>query len=316
MNKPIYRYLANRKWREYRRPVLMQRITQMSVVPDVLSDIDPIVDITMSVGGRGIQPGEFVQSTRSETPPKLRAQLFEQGEKLVTIAVVDSDVPNVEKDGFDTRCHFLASNIPITPTSPFIDLAKLRYDDPDVSSEQPGTTTSASVEDKHADSSINEEAQLQQPTASPSENPSTESTSEPPPNAAEDPAHPPPAAVAAAPPSDPQVILPWLPPTSHLGAPYHRLSLFLLHQKDNTPINTSAARKRLLRRRDGFKLRSFCDIHQLRPIGVNMFRVQFDEVMDDVMRRLGVMDAGGMVEFKRRKVEPLPYRRRNPATFR
>lgn len=128
MTKPIYRYLADQKWREYRRAVLVQRITQMKVIPDVLPHCDPVVDAKLYFGRRLIQPGEFVNSMVSTTPPKLDVQIFEPGEKLVTIAVVDPDVPNVEEDTFDFKMHYLAVNIPLSATSTKVDLSKLSTD--------------------------------------------------------------------------------------------------------------------------------------------------------------------------------------------
>ncbi|MCJ1379992.1 hypothetical protein MMC17_003095 [Xylographa soralifera] len=127
MNRPIYRYLADRKWREYKRRVMMQRISQMHVVPDVLPHLDPVAEVSLAFGRRNVQPGEFVDSRVSETLPRLNVQLFEKGEKLVTLVVLDSDVPNVEKDAFDYRCHFLATNISLSPTTtslPFSALSK------------------------------------------------------------------------------------------------------------------------------------------------------------------------------------------------
>jgi large subunit ribosomal protein L35 len=238
MNKPIYRYLADRKWREYRRPVLIQRITQMKIVPDVVQNFEPTADVKLAFGSRNILPGDFVDSTVSETPGRLSVQLFEKGERLVTIAVVDSDVPNVEKNGFDYRCHFLASNIPITPTSPLVNLAKLS--------------------------------------------------------------------------TDSQVLLPWLPPFAQKGSPYHRLSIFVLQQKDNTPIDIDIAKAKV--HHDNFILRSFMTRHMLKPFGIALFRSKWDEGTAGVMTRAGV--PGADVEFKRIKVEPLPYKRRNPSTFR
>jgi len=238
MNKPIYRYLADRKWREYRRKVLMQRITQLRVVPDVVPHLDPIVDITLAFGPRSVQPGDFVESRISEQPCRLKVQSFERGEKLVTIAVVDPDVPNLETDSFDIRCHYLASNIALAPTAPHIDLAKL----------------------------------------------STES----------------------------QIMLPWLPPHAQKGSPYHRLSVIILQQKDNIPIDLGVAMKKV--QRDGFTVRSLMTRHLLTPIGATLFRTKWDDSMAGVMARAGL--EGAHVELKRRKVEPLPYKRRNPSTFR
>jgi large subunit ribosomal protein L35 len=261
MNKPIYRYLADRKWREYRRLVLMQRITQMKVIPDVIPNIDPTVDVKLafvppiafsrrgleygdlSKGIRAgdfsyIQPGDFVDSKMSENPCWLNVQSFERGERLVSVAVIDSDVPNLQKDGFDYRCHFLASNITINPTQRTINLSNL-------------------------------------------------SRSE-------------------------QLLLPWVPPHAQKGSPYHRLSVLVFQQKDNIPVDLSVASKHV--KSENFILRSFIDRHLLKPIGVHLFRTKWDAGTAEVMQRAGI--EGADTELKRIKVEPLPYKRRNPTSFR
>ena len=238
MNKPIYRYLADRKWREYRRKILVQRIKQMKIIPDVVDSFEPTADVRVAFGRQKIQPGDFVSSTVSENPCHLNVQVFDRGDRLVTIAVVDSDVPNLESNGFDSRCHFLASNIPISPTSPSINLAKLS--------------------------------------------------------------------------PDTQVILPWFPPFAQKGSPYHRLSILVLEQKDNIPIDLEVAKK--MAQRKNFVFRSFRVRHMVKPFGATLFRTKYDEGAMGVMTRAGV--PGAEVELKRVKVEPLPYKRRNPSSFR
>ncbi|KAK5094548.1 mitochondrial 54S ribosomal protein YmL35 [Exophiala xenobiotica] len=237
MNKPIYRYLADRKWREYRRKILVQRITQLKVIPDVTPHCDPIIDVKMSFGRKNVQPGDFVDSAISEKPVQLAIQSFEQLSKLVTIAIIDPDVPNLTTDAFDSRCHFLATNIQLGPTTPQIDLAQLPEE---------------------------------------------------------------------------QVLVPWLPPTALKGAPYNRLSILILQQKDNIPIEKEAALKNV--RQDDFRTRTFLTRHMLHPIGATLFRTKWDDSMASLMNRAGI--DGADMELKRVKVEPLPYKRRNPSTFR
>src|SRR5437667_7678107 len=128
MNKPIYRYLADKEWRRYRRPLLIQRITQMSVVPDILPYLDPVVDIRLAFARHNVQPGDFVDSRVSEMLPKLRVQVFDKGERLVSLIVVDPDVPDMESDAFKYRCHFLAANIRLSPTESSLPLSKLSND--------------------------------------------------------------------------------------------------------------------------------------------------------------------------------------------
>ncbi|EGD96633.1 mitochondrial large ribosomal subunit YmL35 [Trichophyton tonsurans CBS 112818] len=236
MSKPIYRHLANQKWREYRRLILIQRLTQMKVIPDVLPHIDPIVDVQLFFGKKPIQPGVFVDSRVSMVPPSLNIQSFDKGEKLVTIAVVDPDIPNLESDSFDNKAIFLAVNVPISPTSASVSLGSL---------------------------------------------------------------------------SESQVILPWTAPYSLKGSPYHRISVFVMEQKDQKPLDRNVVAEKA--NRDS-RLRSLETRHQLKPIGANLFRTQWDDNMASVMEELGIK--GADLELKRKRVEPLPYKRRNPASFR
>ncbi len=89
----------------------------MHIVPDILPHLDPTAEVRLAFGRRKVQPGDFVDSTVSETPPRLDVQVFDKGVRLVTIIVLDPDVPNLESDGFDTRCHFFAADVPISPNS-------------------------------------------------------------------------------------------------------------------------------------------------------------------------------------------------------
>lgn len=125
MNRPIYRHLADKKWRSYKRRILMQRISQMYVVPDMFQYLDPTAEVSLAFGRRNVQPGEFVDSRISEKPARLRIQPFDRGERLVTVAVMDADVPDEERDAFTSRCHFLAVNIPVSPTSTSVPFSKL-----------------------------------------------------------------------------------------------------------------------------------------------------------------------------------------------
>ena len=132
MNKPIYRHLADKKWRSYRRKILLQRIEQMNVTPDVLAKIDPTVETKLFVQDRAnakklrrVLHGDMVESRLSEKAPVLHVQPYQKGYKLYTIAVINPDVPDVASDAFDRRCHFLACNIPIGPTGKLLYLQNL-----------------------------------------------------------------------------------------------------------------------------------------------------------------------------------------------
>lgn len=128
LNKPIYRHLAERKFRALRRAILVQRIEQMHLVPDLLQTMNITADMHLRFTRNQIAPGAFVPSVVSEHPPRLNVHVYDRGERLVTVAVLDPDVPNVNTDAFDTRVHYLASNISISPTATFINLQKILDD--------------------------------------------------------------------------------------------------------------------------------------------------------------------------------------------
>ena len=238
MNRPIYRHLADKQWRQYRRKVQMQRITQMHVVPDVLPHIDPVAEVTLAFGRHKIQPGAFVDSRISTDPVRLNVQVFDKGPRLVSVVVIDPDVPSPETDGFHSRCHFLAVNIPITPTRTFLPLGKFKE-------------------------------------------------------------------------GDSQCIHPWLPPVAQKGSPYHRLSVFVLQQRDGKALDPSRV-KRL--GRNGFSMRSFLSQHKPLPVGVALFRSIWDEGTAGVMKKAGI--EGANIEFLRKKPEKLPYKKKDGARYR
>ncbi|KAH9901837.1 phosphatidylethanolamine-binding protein [Xylariomycetidae sp. FL2044] len=228
MNKPIYRHLAERKWRGYPYRLITQRISQLSIVPDVLPKFDPVADVQLYFRRIHVTPGTILDSRVTEVPPRLRVQLFNAGERLVSVVVMDSDVPNPETDAFERRCHYLAVNIPLSPAQTSLPLGK-----------------------------VDKETQL---------------------------------------------AVPYLPAFSQKGAPYHRLSVFVLEQKPGQTLDIAQLRE-LYARRDGFSLKSFRDKFGLDPIGFNIWRSVWDEGTKDVMERAGV--PGADVEFKLKRVHSL-----------
>lgn len=89
MDKPVYRYMADKEWRKMRRPVLMQRLTTMNVIPDVLPDINPVVEVEVRFGGKTRHPGDILPCLDTEGHPTVKIKPFKAGEMLCTIAVID-----------------------------------------------------------------------------------------------------------------------------------------------------------------------------------------------------------------------------------
>ena len=227
----------------------------MDVVPDVLPTIDPVVSTELAFPTstnklKRVAHGDIIPSTLSEQAPTLWIQPYTRGTKLVTIAIVNPDVPNVEQDGFDHRCHFLAVNIPVSATDTRVQLAALQ-----------------------------------------------------------------------------DVIQAYIPAYAQKGAPYQRMSIFILEQSappsstldpalyEHQPLDVAAIRADARwTKPHGFNLRSFVDRFGLKPIGADLFRTVWDEGTAGVMQRAGIN--GWDVEFRRKRVEPLPYKRKASERYR
>lgn len=124
LSMPIYRRLDHRKWSEKPLQLLMQRVTQMSVTPDVLPIISPTVDVRLSFPGRTkgerkgqFEVGEMLTSLDSEYLPSIQIQSFEGDSRKYTIAIVDPDVPNESTDSFTTYLHYLQTDISLDPSN-------------------------------------------------------------------------------------------------------------------------------------------------------------------------------------------------------
>jgi large subunit ribosomal protein L35 len=129
MNKPIYRHYAEKKWRSYDHRLITQRISQFNIVPDILPKLEPTADVQLYFRSLKVQPGAIVDSAVSENAPRLRVQVFDKGPRLVSVAVVDADVPDLTNDTFSKRCHYLAANIPLDPTDTSLPLSRVKGED-------------------------------------------------------------------------------------------------------------------------------------------------------------------------------------------
>ncbi|KAF8962532.1 phosphatidylethanolamine-binding protein [Flammula alnicola] len=133
MSNMSHRYLVEQKWRkEGDLDLLMERIYQMNVVPDVLPVIKPSVDLHVVVRTRPsefietkkvqtlVEPGVFLRPKQTLVPPKLHANVFHTDTRLYTMLLVDPDVPDPETERFTTFLHWMKPNIPLSATSPLI----------------------------------------------------------------------------------------------------------------------------------------------------------------------------------------------------
>lgn len=118
LSQPIYRHLLERAWRKQGTlDLLMERVHQMKVIPDILPEFRPTVDLRLSFSqGEDIVPGIFLPVKSTLQAPLIMAQTYHPEEKLYTLLVVDPDVPDPSTQSFSTYVHALQPNIPLSAT--------------------------------------------------------------------------------------------------------------------------------------------------------------------------------------------------------
>ncbi|KAI0077414.1 PEBP-like protein [Panus rudis PR-1116 ss-1] len=134
MTLPVYRYLLEQRWREEGAlDLLMERIHQMNVVPDLLPSLHPSFDLRVNFPEpppenialrsrtkrkyQKIEPGVFLLPEQTRKPPMLYTTVFHPEPKLYTLLMLDLDVPDPENQTFQTYLHWMQPNISLSAFS-------------------------------------------------------------------------------------------------------------------------------------------------------------------------------------------------------
>ncbi|KAH7911833.1 phosphatidylethanolamine-binding protein [Hygrophoropsis aurantiaca] len=135
MSKAVDRYLVEKKWRKRGAlDLLMERVHQMHVVPDVLPDLHPSLDLRVAFpeasSGQGsednstkikysqVEPGTFLVPEQTVNPPMIYTSVFHPEPRQYTLLMVDPDVPDESNQTFQTFVHWLQPNIELSALSP------------------------------------------------------------------------------------------------------------------------------------------------------------------------------------------------------
>ncbi|CUA77778.1 54S ribosomal protein L35, mitochondrial [Rhizoctonia solani] len=123
LTQPVYRHLLEQDWRQKGTlDLLMERVHQMKVIPDVLAFFHPTVDLRVSFSGEDVIPGIFLPVKSTLRAPSITAQAYHPEERLYTLLMVDPDVPDPSTKSFSTYLHAFQPNIPLSATNTQITL--------------------------------------------------------------------------------------------------------------------------------------------------------------------------------------------------
>ncbi|KAF3930635.1 hypothetical protein ABW19_dt0205887 [Dactylella cylindrospora] len=281
-HRPIYQYWANNDWRSMKRKVLVQRLEQMYVVPDLLQAIDPIVDVRLRFSRSTISPGAKVLSNKTLNHPSIKVTPFDSKERLVTIVVVDPDRPNLEKNGFDFYLQWMVTNCPLSITDQLtIGRSPVYGGRDEVAPYEPPYVYKGEKYHRYCLFIFEQKGRLEVgkgPTKSTGELPKTgdmnitgtsvEGGEDPSLNSE---------AVSS------EVSVP-TDPVTETG------SKDILKSTSEDGSDTAAIPSGERIQRLGFNLRSFVFKHDLTAIGAHMWRVEYDHYMMDVMKKIGIKD--------------------------
>lgn len=125
MHRPVIRHLAERRWKQAGGlDLIMGRIYQNKVVPDLLPDIGPTNPFTLSITEGSVEPGLVIDCQTLKSPPALHYQPFQHPtvpesltdapEALYTLLMVDPDSPDSDKRAYSQRLHYLKTDIALS----------------------------------------------------------------------------------------------------------------------------------------------------------------------------------------------------------
>ncbi|EJD03667.1 PEBP-like protein [Fomitiporia mediterranea MF3/22] len=134
LTKPVYRRLVEHKWRNYGGlDLLMERIHQMHVVPDLLPSVHPSIDLRVSFPEppplstylrtrtrrkyKPVEPGVYLLPEQTRRAPRLYTSVFHPETRYYTLVLIDADVPDPENSTFTTYLHWLQPNIALSSAS-------------------------------------------------------------------------------------------------------------------------------------------------------------------------------------------------------
>jgi len=133
-NQPVYREFLKNKWESHDLMVTMQRLEQLSVIPDTLPTLVPKVEVNVKFTHNvdpsfadWVTPGEVLPSFAVSQPPTIKIQEFDRidSEQLYSVVVINPDTPDLTTNSFKTTLQYGLCNVPLNNVDNIINPAKL-----------------------------------------------------------------------------------------------------------------------------------------------------------------------------------------------
>ncbi|KAJ2712934.1 mitochondrial 54S ribosomal protein YmL35 [Coemansia spiralis] len=127
--QPVYQHLRQQAWSGRPLEILMQRLLQMFVLPDMLDPRfvgtpEAQLNVTLADGsGEAIEPGSIVDPAAAREEPQIALVTFHDEPRLHTLVMVDMDEPCEETQSFCEKLHWAVANLPFARSQPVAEAA-------------------------------------------------------------------------------------------------------------------------------------------------------------------------------------------------
>ncbi|KAJ1662388.1 mitochondrial 54S ribosomal protein YmL35 [Coemansia sp. RSA 1813] len=118
LNRPVYEYLKENEWLGRPLEILMQRLLQMFVLPDMLDPRDvgtPESQLNVSMPGSSVlEPGSIIDPAEALQQPEIELVTFHDDTRHHTLLMVDLDEPFEEQQSFREQLHWAVADVPFS----------------------------------------------------------------------------------------------------------------------------------------------------------------------------------------------------------
>ncbi|KAJ1760474.1 mitochondrial 54S ribosomal protein YmL35 [Coemansia sp. RSA 2167] len=127
LTEPVYEHLKQNEWQGRPLEILMQRLLQMFVLPDMLDPRfvgTPESQLNLQLARGVVEPGSVVDPSSAKERPGIELMTFHDEPRLHTIVMVDLDEPCEAEQTFREQFHWIVSNVSASKMQNTADLDK------------------------------------------------------------------------------------------------------------------------------------------------------------------------------------------------
>ncbi|KAJ2813426.1 mitochondrial 54S ribosomal protein YmL35 [Coemansia furcata] len=120
LTRPVFLHLREQAWRGRPLEILMQRLLQMFVLPDLLDPRDvgtPSAQLNIALAANPqdvLEPGSIIDPSEAREQPEIELVKFHEDSRLHTLVMVDLDEPLETQQTFREQFHWVVANIPFS----------------------------------------------------------------------------------------------------------------------------------------------------------------------------------------------------------